>query len=89
MNLIEEAKKLGFSAAALIDTKDLVFVPEYRMYCEQNACGCYNVNPACPPESGTVEEMKERALKYEKTLVLQTMRIMRWTIRKQSSIIIS
>ena len=73
MDLIKEAKKLGFSDAALMDTKDLVFVPEYRMYCEQNACGCYNVNPACPPESGTVEEMKQRALKYEKTLVLQTM----------------
>ena len=33
----------------------------------------YNVNPACPPESGTAEEMKQRALQYEKTLVLQTM----------------
>ena len=73
MDLIKEAKKLGFSDAALMDTKDLVFVPEYRMYCEQNLCGCYNVNPACPPRSGTVAEMKERALKYEKTLVLQTM----------------
>ena len=73
MDIIKEAKKLGFSDAALMDTKNLVFVPEYRMYCEQNVCGCYNVNPACPPESGTVEEMKERALKYEKTLVLQTM----------------
>ena len=46
MNLIEEAKKLGFSDVAVMDTKDLVFVPEYRMYCEQNRCGCYNVNPA-------------------------------------------
>lgn len=27
MNLIEEAKKLGFSDAAIMDTKDLVFVP--------------------------------------------------------------
>ena len=73
MNLIEEAKKLGFSDVAVMDTKDLVFVPEYRMYCEQNRCGCYNVNPACPPQSGTVEEMKQKALKYRKTLVLQTM----------------
>ena len=56
-----------------MDTTQLVFVPEYRMFCEENLCGCYNVNPACPPESGTVEEMKQRALQYEKTLVLQTM----------------
>ena len=40
---------------------------------KKNLCGCYNVNPACPPESGTAEEMKQRALQYEKTLVLQTM----------------
>ena len=58
MNLIEEAKALGFSDAAVISTDQLVFVPE---------------NPACPPQSGTVEEMKEHALKYEKTLILQTM----------------
>ena len=73
MNYIEEAKKLGFSDAAIMETKDLVFVPESRMYCEQNRCGGYNLNPACPPASGTVEEMKQRALQYKKTLVLQTM----------------
>ncbi|MFR6508960.1 MAG: DUF2284 domain-containing protein [Dorea sp.] len=40
---------------------------------KKSLCGCYNVNPACTPESGTAEEMKQRALQYEKTLVLQTM----------------
>ena len=73
MDFTEEAMLLGFSGAAVMDTTQLVFVPEYRMFCEENLCGCYNVNPACPPESGTVEEMKQRALQYEKTLVLQTM----------------
>ena len=73
MDLMQEAILLGFSGAAVMDTKELVFVPEYRTFCEENLCGCYNVNPACPPESGTVEEMKQRALSYEKTLVLQTM----------------
>ena len=68
MDLMQEAILLGFSGAAVMDTKELVFVPEYRTFCEENLCGCYNVNPACPPESGTVEEMKQRALSYEKTL---------------------
>ena len=72
MDFTEEAKQLGFSDAAVMDTNKLVFMPEYRVFCEENACGNYDKNPACPPESGTVEEMKERALKYEKTLVLQT-----------------
>ena len=68
MDFTEEAKILGFSDAAVMDTDNLVFVPEYRVFCEENACGNYDKNPACPPESGTVEEMKARALKYEKAL---------------------
>ena len=80
MNLIEEAKALGFSDAAVISTDQLVFVPEYRVFCEDNLCGNYDKNPACPPQFKAkmnrmprkVEEMKERALNYEKTLVLQT-----------------
>lgn len=72
MNMIETAKELGFSGAAVIDTEELVFIPEYRVFCEENFCGNYDLNPACPPESGTVEEMKAHALTYEKTLVLQT-----------------
>ena len=59
MDLVKEAIFLGFSGAAVMDTKELVFVPEYRTFCEENLCGCYNVNPACPPESGTAEEMKQ------------------------------
>ena len=73
MDLIKTAKELGFSDAAIMNTKDLVFKPEYRVFCEENRCGNYDLNPACPPESGTVEEMKAHALSYEKALVLQTM----------------
>ena len=82
MNLIEEAKALGFSDAAVISTDQLVFVPEYRVFCEDNLCGNYDKNPACPPQSGTVEEMKEHALKYEKTLILQTMQDGRMDYKK-------
>ena len=72
MDLIKEALSMGFANAAIMDTKDLVFVPEYRQFCEDNMCGNYNLVPACPPACGTVEEMHERAMKYEKALVLQT-----------------
>ena len=58
---------MGFANAAIMDTKDLVFVPEYRQFCEDNMCGNYNLVPACPPACGTVEEMHERAMKYEKS----------------------
>ena len=69
---MKEAIDLGFSNAAVMDTKKLVFVPEYRNFCEENRCGCYNLNPACPPSCGTAEEMKQRAFRYKNTLVLQT-----------------
>ena len=68
MDYVKEAKELGFSNAAIMDTQKLIFKPEYRRFCEENQCGCYNVNPACPPESGTVEAMKQRALTMKKLL---------------------
>ena len=46
MDLIQAAKNLGFSDAAIMNTKDLVFKPEYRKFCEENQCGNYNLNPA-------------------------------------------
>ena len=36
MDLVKEAIFLGFSGAAVMDTTQLVFVPEYRMFCEEN-----------------------------------------------------
>ena len=51
-DITRAAIKLGFSAAAVMDTGNLVFKPEYRVFCEENQCGNYNLNPACPPESG-------------------------------------
>ena len=42
MDFTEEAKQLGFSDAAVMDTNKLVFMPEYRVFCEENACGNYD-----------------------------------------------
>ena len=72
MNWIDEALAAGFSAAAVMDVKDLVVVREYRKYCEENLCGCYDNLPACPPKCGTVDEMIASMQKYEKALVLQS-----------------
>ena len=49
------AKEAGFTDAAYLPVRELVVVPEYRRFCEQNLCGNYGVLPACPPRSGTVE----------------------------------
>ena len=39
MDFIKEALSMGFADAAIMDTKDLVFVPEYRQFCDDNLCG--------------------------------------------------
>ncbi len=71
--LIELALELGFADAAVIRTDELVFVPAFRTLCEENQCGKYGVNYACPPACGTVDEMKEKVLRWRQALVMQTM----------------
>ena len=62
----------GFAAAAIVDTKDIVFDFSFRPYCEENLCGQYSANYSCPPDCGTPEEMKQRVLAHKKALVLKT-----------------
>ena len=64
------AKISGFTDAAFLPVRELVVVPEYRRFCEQNLCGNYGVLPACPPMSGTVEEMTADMLRYQTALIL-------------------
>lgn len=70
--MIQAALSSGFSDAAIVDTKDIIFSPEFRPFCEENYCGHYNANYSCPPICGTPEEMKERVLIYKKALILQS-----------------
>lgn len=56
--MIQFALEEGFANAAIVDTKDIVFDPSFRPYCEENLCGQYNANYSCPPTCGTPEEMK-------------------------------
>lgn len=69
---VEYAKELGFFDAAIMPVSELVIVPEYRKFCEENLCGNFGRLPACPPQSGTVEEMTARMLRYRSALVLTT-----------------
>ena len=70
--LIQYAVEEGFAAAAIVNTADIPFDPSFRPYCEENLCGQYGVNYACPPDCGSVEQMKQRILSHKKALVLQT-----------------
>lgn len=70
--LITTALASGFTNAAVMDVKDLVYVPEYRKFCEENLCGNYNRLPVCPPACGTAGEMHNRIVDYQRALILQT-----------------
>ena len=61
-----------FSAVALIGMDEVVFDPAFRPYCEQNLCGKYGANYACPPDCGTPAEMEARMRRYSRALVFQT-----------------
>lgn len=74
--MIQLALSEGFSAAALIDVKDIVIDPMFRPFCEENLCGHYGANYTCPPDCGTVSEMEDRLRAYPRALVFQT----RWPI---------
>jgi predicted metal-binding protein len=71
--LIGLAVQLGFANAVVMDTRDLQFVPSFRPLCEENLCGKFGVNYACPPACGTAEEMRERVLRWKRALVMQTL----------------
>lgn len=69
--IIKLAEEMCFSAA-YIDTADVVQDPSFRNFCEDNLCGKYNANYACPPDCGTVEQVQERLRSGKRALVLQT-----------------
>ncbi len=68
--LTDQQPTLRCDSAAVISVDQIIVRPEYRIFCEENACGNYGRNYSCPPASGTVTEMKERMMKFHHALVL-------------------
>jgi predicted metal-binding protein len=56
----------------LIETSALVFAPELYKACEANVCGSYNRRWTCPPAVGTLEEQREKILRWKYALVFTT-----------------
>ena len=70
--LLNQALACGFDQACVIDTDHLIFDSRFRQFCEMNYCGNYDNNYSCPPSCGEPEALKEKALRFSKALVLQT-----------------
>lgn len=69
--LLKIAKDAGF-IPAIIATDKIITDPSFRKFCEEDLCGKYGANYSCPPDCGTVEEVRQWLMSYERALVLQT-----------------
>ena len=63
----------GVTAYGIIAPSSIEFSDEVRRLCEENRCGNYARTWACPPAVGTVEECRERCLRYDHALMFTTM----------------
>lgn len=61
--------KNGLLESGILHPSDLVFYPEVRSLCKENKCGRYQTTWACPPAVGTLEECRNRCMKYEELQV--------------------
>jgi predicted metal-binding protein len=59
----------GVHEYGTVSPADVEFTQEVRDLCEVNKCGLYGKTWACPPAVGTVEECRERCLRYTEMLV--------------------
>lgn len=69
--LEEKMADLPLYIYAYLDPKSLDYSERIRWICE-NECPMYGTSWACPPAVGTVNECKDRCLKYENCLMIST-----------------
>ena len=63
--LKKAAANSGCSEYGVIPTAELRFYPEIRRICEENTCRGYGRTWACPPAVGTLEQCRDRVMKYD------------------------
>ena len=78
-DLLEYGKESGLLIAEIAPC-DIPIDFKFRRYCEENLCGQYGANYACPPDCGTPEELQQRLLNERHALVIETI----WDVRDYS-----
>ncbi|MDR0377725.1 MAG: DUF2284 domain-containing protein [Spirochaetaceae bacterium] len=56
----------------VIETSGIVFSPELYAVCTANVCGNYGKCWTCPPAAGTMEEQREKILRWKRALIVTT-----------------
>ncbi len=72
IDLAQAARECGFDTVAPLDPKTLKFLPEVRSMCAADRCRSYNKTWSCPPACGSLEDWAEKASRYSRGLLLQT-----------------
>lgn len=67
--LLDRAKQAGVHQHGSVKPSEVEFKQEIRDICKANVCRKYGTTWACPPAVGTVEECRERCLRYNTMLV--------------------
>ena len=71
-NLVKDAYALNATHASIVEVSKITFNEDLRKLCELNSCGSYNSNWMCPPAVGAINVLRERALGFKQSLLLQT-----------------
>jgi predicted metal-binding protein len=71
-NLIRIALDSKASHAAILDVLQIQFNEDFRKACEKNFCRKYDTNWMGPPAVGSIEMLKQKAFRYKKGLLFQT-----------------
>ena len=71
INIVKLCIEQGAHKCEEISVDKLVFSPELRVLCEQNACGLYGQSYTCPPHVGDVHDLAERCRNFERIAVFQ------------------
>lgn len=70
--MVEIAREKGFERAASLPVDKLRFSPEFYRYCEENLCGNFGVNWACPRAPGDAEHWNRQRGRYGSAVLVQS-----------------
>lgn len=70
--ILREAFRAGIMNAGVVRQKDIVYYQKVRDLCSPSACRYYGKTWSCPPAVGSLEECREKVVRYEKMLLISS-----------------
>ena len=70
--LVKIALESDAANAAILDTESIQFHEDFRKACEMNFCRKYDTNWMGPPAIGPIQDLRQKAVRYQQGLLFQT-----------------